>query len=149
MSEKLGFKTKPADIVFHRDIFIPKELVEYLSGQRIQIYPSAHVEKEKIDKEYMKTDIYVPPSYFYKVVEVNPNSIIEVGISWDGDLQHLLLRYPYNEEWDIILAISYPSGKVKTFWFNRRGDIHRTLEKGYYTYPEQWARLKSRVRIGA
>ena len=137
---------KPADYLFHKDVFIPDKVAEQVYGKTVRLQPTMHA-IQNIDRALANFGVYVDPDiYFNRTVTVGDNNqVIEVGMNYNQaedklELTHLLLREPFNDEFDLVYAVDIPSGNVKTFWLNRKGDIHRTLERGRYVLPVQWQR---------
>lgn len=52
----------------------------------------------------------------------------------DNQLIKVLLRVPYSEEFDLVLAVK-PNGFVKTVWLNAVDDTHGTLDRARYVKP--------------
>ena len=103
--------------------------------------PTSHAEDKTIT-EYYEKGVDVPVEYLSRTITLNRDGIVEVGFDSKGNLNHVLYREPYNDEWDIVYAIKYPEGILKTFWLNRSSDRHSTLDKSLYSMPKVWYRLK-------
>jgi hypothetical protein len=67
---------------------------------------------------------------FYTGVKINFDDVIEYTF-FDNIIHKILVRLPYNQYDDIILSIS-DCGKIITLYFNKKDDIHKTLNCKVY-----------------
>lgn len=71
----------------------------------------------------------------YNKILLSGCDVIEVGME-EGKVVHLLLRANFGQgDRDILFALAPIAGKpwtVKTVWFNKRNDRHKTLNKSRY-----------------
>lgn len=67
---------------------------------------------------------------FYMNVKINFDDVIEYTF-FDNIIQKILVRIPYNNIDDIILSIS-DCGKIITLYFNKKDDMHKTLNSKVY-----------------
>jgi hypothetical protein len=67
---------------------------------------------------------------FYMNVKINFDDVIEYTF-FDNIIHKILVRLPYNQYDDIILSIS-DCGKIITLYFNKKDDMHKTLNSKVY-----------------
>jgi hypothetical protein len=64
-------------------------------------------------------------------VDLRKVDVVEVGIE-GGKVVHALVRVPYNEREDLVMAICVCKRLVKTVWLNNKNDQHGTLDTSRY-----------------
>lgn len=70
----------------------------------------------------------VPPT----VLDTNKARVLEVGVK-DGKVDKVLYRIPYQDGFDLILAVAPIKRLVKTMWINKEGDEHNNLNYDKYS----------------
>lgn len=51
---------------------------------------------------------------------------------YEGKLNKMVLRRPYNESLDLIIVLLVNGNKIKTVWLNSNKDAHQTLDVSKY-----------------
>ena len=72
-------------------------------------------------------------------IDFNDADIVEIEAE-KGVVKKVLCRFPYDEEFDIVLPILLtPEGKLaKTVWLNSKTDDHPTLDFSKYADPSEF-----------
>jgi len=110
-------------LLFHREVFMPPKILA-LGELNVAVVSTAHAIKAAAEDRYGRIDI---PS---RVIFSGKN-IIEAEVE-DKKLTKVLIRLPYDDKRDLLMALSVPEFRVKTVWFNLKSDIHCTLDKSKY-----------------
>lgn len=112
-------------MLYHKLIGFPPTLI-INSEYKILVKYTQHAKNEANHDRY--GDITLP-----KLIKFKKEDIIEVETSDNIIVDKVLIRIPYNEKYDICLAILLGLGLVKTLWLNDKNDSHKTLDKNKYT----------------
>jgi hypothetical protein len=71
-------------------------------------------------------------------IEIAAEDVVEVQIE-NGGAAKAIVRFPYDDNMDLVFVLKpiSPVGHffVKTIWFNRASDKHRTLRLAPYSRP--------------
>lgn len=117
--------------LYHKQLGLPQEAVEALSGQSYRFHFSRHALDACLNDRYGKI---VPPAQ----VTVAAEEIIEVEIvqALTGTvINKVVIRKPYNAKFALLIAFipDRRSAFVKTCWLNSVTDSHETLDESKYT----------------
>lgn len=126
--------------LFHRDIGFPDKLV--LPTGRIYLEASSHAKQEAEEDRFLEPDedkLNIPDS-----IELEENMVFEVETDEKAVIQKIVVRWDYDEERDLVMALAAPEGagysptdswRVKTVWINYKDDTHSTLNESQYDDP--------------
>jgi hypothetical protein len=80
-------------------------------------------------------DQYGVPS-LPKTLTIRANQVIELETE-AGRVKKLVIRIPYDSNRDLVLVVIPETfdARVKTVWFNKTNDQHRTLRRELYVKP--------------
>lgn len=70
-------------------------------------------------------------------IELVAEDVVELEVA-AGKVAKLIVRYPYDDQLDLVLVLRPGKNSeffVKTCWFNRVSDNHRTLRLAPYSRP--------------
>jgi hypothetical protein len=112
-------------MLYHKETGLPDVSIP----NRFLLRPTFHAKKAAETDRYGKFDI--PGAVFFC-----KDDIVELEV-YQNAVVKILLRVPYNGEFDLCLAV-IPLGKwakVKTAWLNRKDDNHQTLDASRYNRP--------------
>jgi hypothetical protein len=109
-------------LLFHREVYMPPKILA-LAELNVAVVSTAHAEKAAEDR-YGR--ILIPSRVIF-----SGKNIIEAEVV-DKKLTKVLVRLPYDDKRDLLMALSVPEFRVKTVWFNLKSDIHCTLDKSKY-----------------
>lgn len=128
-------ESKP-NYLYHKDVGFPpevEEIVTSLDGKTIQLRPTAHA-LSRFNSFWYNYGVNLPEDFIPRDITLKSDGIIEVGFDNSGNLAHILYREPLEgyPEWDIVYAIAYPEGVLKTVYLNRATDTHPTLKADQY-----------------
>lgn len=112
-------------MLYHRDLGFPSTLVLNDLYYRLVTY-SQHALRASKEDRY--GDINLP-----KIVMFGIKDIIEVETNDNINVQKVLVRIPYSDDFDLCLVILLENSLVKTVWLNSVDDKHFTLVKEKYT----------------
>ena len=108
--------------LYHRDIGIPATLARPMAGLTLCYsgHALAEAAKDGLPRGYLPAAV---PAVF---------DLIEVE-ALGGQAVKWVIRFGLADfsGWDIVLAVQY-DGLVRTVWFNRSDDTHRTLDRSRY-----------------
>jgi hypothetical protein len=112
--------------IYHREVFLPKEFLDYFDKRTIQLSHTDHSKRAAISD---KNGLIQPPTH----VTLFRERIIEIEVAVNK-APKVVVRQPYDANNDLILAVlvSGRIGKVKTMWLNNKNDLHKTLDKNRY-----------------
>jgi len=110
--------------LYHFELGFPKGLKTKFGI--IPITYTQHAQKAAEDDRYGKM---VLPS----TINTTTARCIEAEVNGNV-VSKLVYRAKYNHELDMILVLSRDCS-VRTVWFNKRGDKHKTLDASKYTVP--------------
>lgn len=109
--------------LYHRDIGIPSSLPQPAPGTRLGYtnHAIAAAAQDGLPRGYLPATL---PTVF---------DLIEVEALGDRPVKWVV-RFPLSDfnGWNIVLAVSW-DGVVRTVWFNRSDDTHKTLDHSRYT----------------
>ena len=111
-------------MLYHKLIGFPVTLLLDTVYHRLVSYTQHAINEAKKDRY---GDIVL-----LKVIKFKREDIIEVETSDNINADKVLIRIPYNEKYDICLAILLKVSLVKTLWLNDKKDSHKTLDKNKY-----------------
>ena len=110
---------------YHTEVGIPED-VQTQFGQMLLDY-SQHALQAAQNDRYGTIDL--PRS-----LDTSKAQVIEVET--DGKRTHkVLYRVPYNNEYDLLMAVDPRRRFVRTVWLNRNDDLHNTLDPSQYDIP--------------
>ena len=113
--------------LYHFELGIPANIITALVGKAFdKLTYSRHAQLSCLNDRYGKI-LYPPFS-----VALTKENIIEVEAT-DGKASKVLVRLPYNAQFDILVAFLPESKFVKTVWLNDRNDKHYTLVAAKYS----------------
>jgi len=115
---------------YHKDIYLPDDLSLPRGFQPvISLRYGDHAREEGMKEKY---GILTLP----KRIDLRTVDMFEVGTQ-PGSMviNKVCVRMPHDDEKDIIIVISLPSGFVKTVWANLKSDKHKTLNAANYVQP--------------
>lgn len=113
------------DGLYHVDIGFPADLK--LPRGQLALEYSFHARRAA------ETDRISPYCSLPGLLDLSAG-IVEVEVK-HGKLIKVVTRQPYSEQVDIVLVVMLTTGRVKTVWFNRTNDKHRTLDRSRYAIP--------------
>jgi hypothetical protein len=109
--------------LYHYQIYIPSSLkVHY--GTLTNLKYSDHAKIAALDDRY--GTMILPNS-----VNTDTAQVIEVETE-NGIVVKILYRVKYSDTLDMCAAIKVREGFVKTVWFNKANDLHKTLDRSKY-----------------
>ena len=120
---------------FHRDVYLPTEILDRVIEQRFMVRYSCHA-RERIATSFPPELAAQLPRHD-TVLEVQAQDVVKVSfVSRPGgeEIDHVLLRRRMDSARDCILAVTL-AGLVKTVWINYASDQHATLDRSVYTQP--------------
>jgi hypothetical protein len=112
-------------MLYHSELGIP-ENVETQFGSMLLDYSKHALDASKNDQY---GHIELPKS-----LDTSKAQVIEVETRGKKTTK-VLYRIPYDEEYDLILAVDPQRRFVRTVWLNHVNDNHNTLDPTRYTIP--------------
>lgn len=114
------------DGLFNRRAYgLPAGAAEGLAGNVVLNY-SAHARQEAHADRYGVAEL--PDG-----IELESQDVVEVEV-FQGAVCKAVVRFPYSDDLDLVLVV-VPGIKnyfVKTCWFNRANDNHKSLDRSKY-----------------
>ena len=112
---------------YHKDIYLPDDLNLPRGFQPvISLRYGDHAREEAMKEKYGILNLP-------KRIDLRTVDMFEVATA-PGSMviNKVCIRMPHDEQKDIIIVISLPSGFVKTVWANLKSDKHKTLNASNY-----------------
>lgn len=113
--------------LYHADLGIP-ENAKTQHGQFLLDYPP-HALNAATDDRYGNI-VNLPKS-----LDTSKAQVIEVEMEGSKTTK-VVYRIPYNDEYDLVMAVIPDRRFVKTVWLNKNSDLHNTLDTSKYDVPE-------------
>lgn len=113
--------------LYHADLGIPQN-AKTQHGQFLLDY-SPHALNAAADDRYGNI-VNLPKS-----LDTSKAQVIEVEMEGSKTTK-VVYRIPYNEEYDLVMAVIPDRRFVKTVWLNKNSDLHNTLDTSKYDVPE-------------
>lgn len=125
--------TGQTEALFHTGVYVPDEVMKRVVGKTLRLRYSSHAINAAQDDRYGVIDLNRIPN----PLRIDQGDIIEVERDdRSGGVVKVLIRKTYDTVRDVILAVAGSGvpgeGVVKTVWFNRKDDTHRTLDPSRY-----------------
>lgn len=112
---------------YHKEFGIPTEAVSLFTGF-LPLQYGPHAQQAAMADLYGQ--VAMPAA-----IAPTPEQVIEVEVQ-DGFVEKGVVRLPWDDGKDLILVINAPRGQprrfVRTVWWNRKRDTHRTLRQADY-----------------
>ena len=120
------------DGLYNRKAYgLPAGAAEAFVGARVELHYAAHAYEES--KADLNGVAALPGS-----IEIIADDVVEVQIE-RGHPAKAIVRFPYDDVLDLVFVLKpiSPAGHffVKTVWFNRADDKHRSLRLAPYARP--------------
>lgn len=117
---------------YHKDIGFPDDLVLPRGfGADITLRYGDHAREEAMKEKY---GILQLP----KRLDLRKVDMFEVATDpGQKVVKKICVRMPHDDEKDIVIVISIPSGMVRTVWANLKSDKHKTLNRSNYIDPNR------------
>lgn len=116
-------------MLYHKEIFMPEKFKKIFHNLTLDLTYSRHAQRACTDD---RNGMILPP----RQVKIEANQIIEIETNNFGAAVKLVVRQPYDEENDLLIAmcpeIGVKEGFVKTCWLNQKNDGHATLKREVY-----------------
>lgn len=111
--------------LYHKEVYLPSAIAS-LGKRTICPRVTRHAEQAAMTDRYGR--INIPSSVTFSGADV-----VEAEVS-EGRVVKLVLRVPYDETRDLVLAVGFDKGAsfIKTVWFNLNSDTHKTLKRHLY-----------------
>lgn len=109
---------------------LPAGAAERFAGGRVPLVYAAHAYEES------KADRYGVAA-LPDAIEIAHEDVVEVQVD-GGQPVKAVVRFPYDDVLDLVLVLKVDQSIgffVKTVWFNRADDKHRTLRLAPYSHP--------------
>jgi len=110
-------------MLYHKDVYIPKDLLVKLSVSRAPLTWSKHAILAAKNDRYGDIKLLTDISF-------KSSDVIEVELV-GREVVKVLVRLPYDDLRDVMYAIGR-GGVVKTVWLNLKSDKHKSLDKTKY-----------------
>ena len=115
--------------LYHSKIYIPVELKIPLGKLYVRYSDHALNEAERERKFRRLKNIFL-----HKNIYVESENVVEIEVN-NNVVIKVLYRIPYDDNYDLLLAVNFPNGLVKTVWLNSIHDNHESLNKEKYESP--------------
>jgi ABC-type microcin C transport system permease subunit YejB len=110
--------------LYHKEIYLPKALYQFCPvGEHVVEYSNHAIQSAKSDRYGIIT--------LNTTLELRKEYIIEVETE-NNRVSKVLYRMPYNNQFDVMIALIPNTFLVKTCWLNCKSDKHFTLDKLRY-----------------
>jgi antitoxin component of MazEF toxin-antitoxin module len=111
-------------MLYHKEIGFPKN-VKMLSGV-LNLRYSQHAARAASDDRYGFMELP-------ETLDVTHGTPVEIEVNF-GIITKAVYRAGYDDELDMVLVVQ-PDGFVRTVWFNKKTDKHKTLDRAKYAKP--------------
>lgn len=83
-----------------------------------------------------KDDRYGEAKTLPKLLNMAVCDLVEIEVE-DAEVVKAVVRFPYSLDLDLVIVFmpTHPLNKVKTVWFNKKSDKHKTLQHWKYDKP--------------
>lgn len=114
--------------LFHKEIGFPN--VELPKGVYHLRRYSNHAIRASKDDRYGKVKT-LP-----RLLNMAVCDLVEIEVT-DSEVTKAVVRFPYSPDLDLIIVFmpTHPLNLVKTVWFNKKSDKHKTLQHWKYDKP--------------
>lgn len=134
-----GHFNNTKEVLYHKDIGFPDDInLPRGFSPVMDLQYSAHANEEALKDRY--GEIRLPHR-----IDVRKGTTIEIGVT-NKTVTKMVIRFSYDETLDIVLVIIPDRAFVKTVWFNKKTDTHKSLDHSKYADPNQKEYPMDRVR---
>jgi hypothetical protein len=124
-------------MLYHKQIGFPKSL-NLLDLYNLNVQYSNHAKTASLDDRYGKISIKETVCFL-------KSEIVEVETFDNKKVAKVVVRIPYDNNCDLVMAIQMENQMVKTVWLNQKCDAHRTLDRSKYDCPQAQQKLKAQL----
>jgi len=126
-------KNRSAYYLFHFEFGIPDDIIRKLPNYAFAVEYTDHARRAALDDRFgviEKLPGGIDPN--------NPKTqVIEVQVDKRTErIIKVVYRVPYSKQRDLVLAVAFPEGRVKTVWSNLVDDTHKTVKEKNYDLPD-------------
>lgn len=119
-------------MLFHKDVFIPANLVSQHKKMTLALKYSKHAEKERFSDKY---------GFIEKLDYLDTRKCDIIEMEFDDVskcVSKVVYRLTANEKLDVVIVVVPGITRtclVKTVWYNEKNDTHKTLDVSKYFNP--------------
>jgi len=126
---KYAASQRDPETLYHKDVGFPDDL-DMPRGFRpvLNLKFGPHASEEALSDKY--GEIRLPHR-----VDIRKGDIFEIGVRGKV-VSKLAVRFSYDDTKDIVLIINPADGFVRTVWFNKKSDAHKSLDTSKYAKPD-------------
>lgn len=111
---------------YHKLLGLPAGAAQ-LWASKLSLRWGFHAQKEADIDRYGRAEQF-------DSAEFEANDIVEITME-DGKPLQAVARFPYSDDLDLVMVLAAPKDGeafVKTVWFNRANDNHKSLDRSKY-----------------
>jgi hypothetical protein len=114
-------------MLYHREKYLPN--LSKWNNAVLRLRFTNHAEWAAKNDRYGVIDLYSLPRYLV----IDTDTVVEAETNDKGVVVKLVLRLKYDGNRDVVVVVMVPDGSVKTVWFNKKDDTHKTLDLSKYS----------------